>query len=197
MDADALIADLDGTIWDSRPWYTSLIARLSGREPREIRSLVESMPLPTVIDRLPEVSRARFQRAMADHIDSLRTYESVEATLSELQRSSVPIAAATSLPGWLAETMLALTGLESFFHAVSHASRPPRKPSPAVIARLLTELGLDTAASRALVVGDDQRDADLATNSGCDFAWASYGYGERPHAPKYSVLRRFSDLLHI
>ncbi len=195
MDADALIADLDGTVWDSRPWYASLIASVSGMERREVRSLIETMPVPTVIDRIPGVSRGSFQRAMAEHIDSLRIYESVESTLSELQRSSLAMAAATSLPGWIAETMLSLTGLEAFFQAVSDASTPPRKPSSAVTAGLLNELGLDAARSRTIVVGDDQRDADLAANSGCRFAWASYGYGKRPEYPKYSVLGQFGDLL--
>ena len=63
MAAATLFLDLDGTVWDSRPWYAATVARLSGAPASEIeKSLAAGESIVRVAsDR--GVTKARLARA--------------------------------------------------------------------------------------------------------------------------------------
>jgi HAD superfamily hydrolase (TIGR01509 family) len=195
MALEALVVDLDGTVWDSRPWYAKTIADAAGLPVTAVRRNLDSVPLPALIDRTPGISRGSFQRLLESNIDELVLYPGVQETLEALAGRGVVLAVATSLPGWIAVPILEASGLRALFDAVADASSSYRKPNPALLRIALPGIELNTES--VLVVGDDERDASLARLGEVGFAWASYGYGTEPDVPKYYRIDAFADLLDL
>lgn len=195
MAFEALVVDLDGTVWDSRPFYAKTIADASGLPIRTVRRELETIPLPTFIDRTPGVSRGIFQQLLESNIEGLALYPGVQETLETLAGRGVALAVATSLPGWIARPLLEAKDLRALFDSVADASSRYRKPDPALLQLVLPGIKLDTDS--VVVVGDDERDATLARRGQVGLAWASYGYGTEPNVPKYYRIDAFGDLLDL
>ncbi len=190
MAAPALLFDLDGTVWDSYPWYAKLMATSGAiSEAAVIERLRAGKSVVALLDRYA-VTPARFQK----YCRELQLFPGVRETLEELAGRATPMGAVTSLPGRLVLPMLDGIGLAGRFSAVIHAGNCRfRKPHPAPLLAALDELEV-AANDSVFYVGDRQVDAEAAIRGGLAFAWASYGYGEGCPATAKVVLKSFSDV---
>ena len=189
--------DLDGTLWDSRPWYAEILARLSGGSATELEDTLAS---GANIRRLASdrgVTSYRFDREAGRSVASLRLYDGVLRTLDDLSSLATSIGVVTNLPGRLVETVLQETGIASHLEViVTPRVGVPAKPKPHGIRRALQEMGRK-ADGRTWMVGDGVVDAEAAKAAGVRFAWASYGYEAVVPSDTETVLRSFPDVLGL
>jgi len=192
---EALVFDLDGTVWDSYPWYAQILED-EARVPKT-QTIGELSHGASVVRLINEhgVTRSRFVRRAVSSIDALSLYPGIREVLSTLRARRVPLAVFTSLPGSIAEPTLNATGLRAYFSQVVHAGNCyVRKPRPAGILQALS--AMEVAPSDAVIyVGDRADDSRAAQSAGVSFAWAAYGYSEE--LPPFITLRLRSatDLL--
>lgn len=193
----AFLFDLDGTLWDSHPWYAKVA---SSDEPERVQAVLGSLqsgrPAATVL-RACGLTGATFERACRLDGDALRLYPGVRETLATLARRSAPTAVVTNLPAWIAGPMLRATGIDRFFETVVYYARHRRpKPAPDSLVAAITELGLSVDAGGVWYVGDAEGDSQAAKAAGVQFAWVSYGYGKAP--PHHdSVVSSFEQVLDL
>lgn len=192
-----LLLDLDGTLWDSRPWYAEILARLSGDSATELEDTLAS---GVNIRRLASergVTSHRFDREAGRSAVSLRLYDGVLQTLDDLSNLATSIGVVTNLPGRLVETVLRETGIASHLEViVTPRVGVPAKPQPHGIRRALQEMGRE-ADGHTWMVGDGVVDAEAAKAAGVRFAWASYGYEAVLPPDTDTVLRSFPDVLGL
>lgn len=194
MAARALLFDLDGTVWDSFPWYAAVIAAQGGAADVEARLRAGTSVLPLAAE--CGLGRTRFFRACSTTAIPLRLYPGVIETLDALRARGTPLAAVTSLPRALAEAALGQSGLPGRFAAVIDAGHGrPYKPNPRPL-RLALEQIRHAPGRDIYYVGDVATDGQAAHAAGLSFAWASYGYGT-PYAAADAVIERFSDVLAL
>jgi HAD superfamily hydrolase (TIGR01509 family) len=175
----AIIFDLDGTIWDSEPWFARLLGAQGGPGASEYERLLRS---GTSIVKLI-ARRAAFVRIATASISSLNLYPEIRKVLALLSEKNVGLGVFTSLPGWIVEPILSGLGIDSHFRAVIHAGNcRQRKPHPMGIFNALGALGVQVGPT-VYYVGDREVDSRTARNAGISFAWASYGYGRT--APQF------------
>jgi phosphoglycolate phosphatase-like HAD superfamily hydrolase len=192
MAADALIFDLDGTVWDSWPWYASLI----GGEDEERRAdvldnLRRGRPIAKLL-RAAGIREAHFRRLCGGPFHCA-LYSGVRETLADLSEDGVPLAAVTNLPDWIAGPMLDALQLRECFSAYVHyGSTPHHKPSPAPLLRALEELKVAPGPD-AWYVGDTTTDARASEAAGVSYAWAAYGYGS-DDVESDAVIDRFEQV---
>ena len=192
-----LLLDLDGTLWDSRPLYAEILARVSGGSAAELENRLASGV--TVVHLATErgVSRSRLARAAGNSAASLRLYDDALRTLDELTDRATPMSVVTNLPGWLVMPLVQATGIAGYFEAiVTPRAGVPAKPKPHGILRALQEMGRE-ADVHTWLVGDGVADAAAARAAGVRFAWASYGYETAQPAGAETVLRSFGDVLRL
>jgi phosphoglycolate phosphatase len=182
-----VVFDLDGTLVDSahdiavsaNETVTSFggrsidlddIARTVGDGARILmqRALTEAgldPDTPGALTRFLEIYDQRL-------LDTTAPYPGTREMLT-LLAPRVRMAVLTNKPLAHSERLLAALGLREFFDAVSGGDGPlGRKPDPAGL-RALMGASLDAA----LLVGDSPVDFHTASNAGCAFVWARYGFG--------------------
>ena len=182
MAVSALLIDLDGTLWDSAPWYAHL---LEPENRRRRERLTEQLCDPSAGLRAAPLLRERygrdgFSRACTEQASRLRVYPGAGEVLRQMHRR-VALGVVTSLPGWMADPMLTAHGLDDLFAVVQTArwGMPP-KPHPAGIDRAVTALGVPSA--EVVYLGDSQTDLAAANAATVSFLWAAWGY-DKIHAP--------------
>lgn len=185
MDSKVVILDLDGTVWDSWPWYAQLLRVEPEGLATELRA---GKPIASMLRQAGR--RTDFRRLARTHSDDLALYGAVGEVLGEVVARGVRTAVVTNLPRWMAEPMLAAKRLAERFDLVLPWSTNER--SKAVrIRRAVAELG-----SRGWYVGDVAADRSAAHEAQARFAWASWGYGDEP--PRVDrVLSDFTDLVTL
>ncbi len=189
----ALLFDLDGTVWDSYPWYARVLAAedlmsesAAIRELRSGRSIVS----------LAKSCGLRLSR-LKRYQEMLPLYPGVREALDELARRATPRAVVTNLPGRLVLPILEGLGLDHHFAAVIHAGNCHfRKPHPGPLNAALEQMKI-SVSNRVFYVGDMATDAEAADRAGLAFAWASYGYGDQCPSQASRVLRRFGEVLAL
>ena len=182
MDNKVVILDLDGTVWDSWPWYAQLLQV----EPEGLASdLRAGKPIARMLRQADR--QTDFQKLARAHSDDLGLYGPVGEVLGEMAAGGVRTAVVTNLPHWMAEPMLAAKLLSERFDLVLPWSNSER--SKAVrIRRAAAQLG-----TSGWYVGDVAADRSATEQAGASFAWASWGYGEEaPEADR--VLADFTEL---
>lgn len=180
MAANALIFDLDGTVWDSATWFATALSRGDSTAADATRAqLIEGGNIISALGKAG-ISRARLL-SEAGRLGPPPLFPGMREALEELAKRDVPLAVATSLPGTLAVPMLASANLEAVFSPVVHAGtcRTP-KPHPRSIHMALEMLNIP-ASPECFYIGDRRSDAEAATRAGISFAWMTHGY-ERPAA---------------
>jgi len=184
-------------VWDSRPWYAEVIARLSGGSALQVAGELEAGASIVRMAEDYQVSKARLTRAAKDDGGSIQLYEGVLQTLDGLRERRTLVGIVSNLPGWLVTPLLQSTGLEGYIAATA-TPRPGvlAKPKPHGIRRVLHETGR-AADSRTWFVGDGAVDAEAAAAAGVQFAWASYGYYTEAPPGMAKVLKRFDDVLQL
>ena len=182
MAVKAVLLDLDGTLWDSHPWFARLIAERTRRPVADVLNQVQTghPPIARLLDQAG-ISKATFRRACANCI-LCRLYPHAAATLRALQDEGVPAGVVTNLPAWMALPMLARADLEGLIRddAVAHYRTTPRhKPAPDPLLHVMQALDVEPARS-VWYIGDTDVDAQAARAAGVSFAWAEWGYGGTP-----------------
>lgn len=180
MATAALLVDLDGTVWDSAPWYAALLHEDREKQARLARSLATPGGGANVAQLLKEAgfTASRLRRACRSR-PVPRLYAGALESLREHRSRSGLVAAVTNLPAWIVEPLAECTGLADVLdHAETAHRGVPGKPKPHLLLRALAALGVD--ATDAHVVGDSVADWQAATAAGVLFTWAAWGYGGTP-----------------
>jgi phosphoglycolate phosphatase len=188
----ALIFDLDGTIWDSYPCYGAALNSTEKFKNRNTVELLKRGENIVALIKTAEVSRSHFTKLCTEHISELKLFPGVIDGLKQLKKEKVPMGVATNLPQWLVEPILQHTGVSGFFSAYAFAAR---KPNPSGLQNVLKQLGT-SVSKESFFVGDTESDAGAANAAGVLFAWAEYGYGQKP-AKYHTIISHFSDVLHL
>lgn len=185
MALDALILDLDGTVWESRTFYMALVA---SRRPGTLAGSNAARALQQA-----GWSRAAFAKACRSGKYSLACYPGIVDVLRTLVERRVPLGASTNLPKWIADPMLKVVGLADIVGTVVCWGDTRRhKPHPEPLLAAASRLGADPRS--AWYVGDDPSDAVAAAAAGMRFAWASWGYTTAAPDGTGVILRRSADL---
>lgn len=185
MARQALIVDLDGTVWDSLPWYGELVAR---RRPGKTAGTNAAKALKEA-----GWTAGRIATICQSGQPPLICYRGVIGALRAASSDGTAVGAVTNLPRWLAEPMVAAAGLaEHLGVLVGWGDTACHKPHPQPL--LFAAKRLSVRPKDAWYVGDDPADAAAATSAGMRFAWASWGYGETEPANATRVLRTGEDL---
>ena len=186
MDNKVVILDLDGTVWDSWPWY----ARLLGVEPERLASeLRAGKSIAGMLRRAGH--QADFQRLARNSFRrACSLWVRLGRVLEEMAAGGVRTAVVTNLPRWMAEPMLAAKLLSERFDLVLPWSNSERFKEVR-IRRATAQLG-----PSGWYVGDVEADRSAAYNAEASFAWASWGYGEEvPEVDR--VLSDFTELVTL
>ena len=196
MAAAAILFDLDGTIWDSVPWYAAV---LSGGEAARMAELEQRLLRGSSVITLGGqrgFTKGALVRECRRRIGELELFPGVRDTLAVLGARAVPMGVVTSLSGDLAMAMIDGAGLSHRFQAVIHPGNcRSGKASGVPLFRALGDMGV-SASPDVVYVGDRQDDAKCARAGGVSFAWASYGYGSQPDGDA-TILRKFEEVLDL
>ena len=131
MAQQTLLLDLDGTLWDSRPWYVEILARLSDRREAELEHKLKSAANIRRLARECGVTDKRFELEAAKSAASLRFYGGALGTLDDLADRSTSMGVVTNLPGGLVKAVLRDTGIGGHFKALGWPTRQcSRRPLP-------------------------------------------------------------------
>ena len=207
MQYDALIFDIDGTLWDSR----SLVAagynkqlQAEGLErfsvtPQQLKSLFGRV-LPEIADilfgELPEEQREPLiERCSATqdkllHEDPCEIgYPQVRETLEALSKRYRLFIVSNSQAGY-PELCMEKLGLTPFIegHLCFGDTRTPKGQT---ILTLMDRYRI----SDPVYVGDTQGDYEATREAGIPFIWASYGFGQPEHYDR--KIQAITDLLHL
>lgn len=194
-----LLLDLDGTLWDSRPWFARILARASAEAPAPIEERLARGANIVALARDCGLSRARLARRAHECSDNLHLYDGAIETLGTLVDLETPMGVVTNLPAWLVNPMIAGTGLDEYFDTVITPNRfsgIPPKPNPAGIIAAIRAIS-PTSDSTIWFIGDGNADAGAAIEAGVRFAWASYGYETDPPPGTDRVLAQICDILEL
>lgn len=196
MAASAILFDLDGTIWDSIPWYAAVLSNGEDTRAADLEHELRNGGSIITIAGRRGLSKAALVRASRRRIDELQLFPGVRDTLNALGTRAVPMGIVTSLAGDLAAAMMEGTSLDHRFQTVVHPGICRfGKASGVPLQRALSHMGI-AASPEVFYVGDRADDAQCASASGVSFAWASYGYGEQP-AGDSTILRNFHEVLEL
>ena len=195
MAVDAVLFDLDGTVWDSASWYAHQIHLAAHVEPGGIEAQLVSGGNLIRLLRTYSIPRSSFLRRISISESSPPLYTDVLFTLQELSVRGTRLGAVTNLPRDIASALLELTGLRSFFSAfVPYCV--PAKPSPEPINKAIRALQLNPGAE-IYYVGDSKSDHVAAHRAGVSFVYASFGYGTRDWTLPYIEIKQFRELLAL
>ena len=195
MAARAILFDLDGTIWDSYPWYAAVLENETGVAAAETLRLLRAGASVVMIARNCGVAGSKLRRLCESCSSTLRVYPGVGDSLDKLKQRRWNLGIVTSLPERVARPLLDGCGLTNMFGAIVHANnctyRKPR-PEPLLLALQQVQAGV----LESWYVGDRSVDALAADNAGMQFAWASYGYVDG-HPRAAFELKSFRDVLDL
>ena len=127
----AVIFDLDGTVWDSWPFYASVLAELTGQSRDDLlRALRNGESIVQLHKRLG-ISRDRFIDRTTRNADRLQLYDGIGDVLCGLKEAGNTLGVVTSLPGSIANPLLTRKRLSQLFDLVIPAKFGlPPKPNP-------------------------------------------------------------------
>lgn len=184
----ALIVDLDGTVWDSRSWYDSLVAL---RRPGSAASANAAKAL-----RQAGWTESLFKSMCQSREPPLKCFSGVREALGELANRGVGLGAVTNLPRWMALPMIASVELEKVLaHVVTWGDTARHKPYPDPLCLAADRLGVPAAES--WYVGDEPSDQLAAAAAGMNFAFAGWGCSEEFLRGRTRVLRSAAEFVAL
>lgn len=195
MATSAVIFDLDGTVWDSIPFYAAALAGTEVDGNADALSQLENAPAATLLKEAG-FTKSRFRIHCQQH-ETVSLYPGARNTLQRLHDIPVPLGAVTNLPAWMADPMLACHQLDELLDSTVTAGRAkPGKPHPAPLLLCCKELGVEPDGD-CWYVGDSPGDCQSALAAGMSFAWASWGYRADAPAGTTATLERFQDITQL
>lgn len=211
-----VVFDLDGTLVDStQDLATAVNATLDEIAPgtqalptdvvrslvgNGARNLVEQSLLRAGLARPVDAVLARF---LAHYrgclLDTTRLYPGVAEGLEAVAaRPGVSLAVLSNKPGELCRAILAGLGVAHHFARIAGGGDlPGRKPDPAVLLRLIAELGF--RPDEALMVGDSPVDVRTARAAGVAVLGVAWGLdpGSLKGAPPDRILNALNELAEL
>jgi phosphoglycolate phosphatase len=185
-----IVFDLDGTLVDSsRDLASAVNATLDrlapGTAPVPLEAVVayvgegarllvarslRHVGLDLPVDDVLPVYLDRYRERL---LDQTRVYPGVSEALDALDREM--LAVLTNKPGDMSRAILEGLSLSSRFARIwGPEDVPARKPDPAGLVRLMSELGV--AAGQAWMVGDSATDVEAARGAGVKVAGVTWGF---------------------
>jgi phosphoglycolate phosphatase len=189
----AFLFDLDGTVWDSWPWYAKIFHSATGVKCEAVLSALRLGRSIVTLSRLLRIPRSRLIRLSAGAIQDLALYRGVVETLNRLADRQVLTGVVTNLPEWLAEPWLEAKDLNSLLSVREYAAA---KPKPAKLVRASHRVRR-RPDDKVFYVGDSDDDARAAQRGGVPFVWAAYGYGCIYQKNTALAIAEFSDILTL
>ena len=195
MAAKTLLLDLDGTIWDSRPWFTATISRLGRVRESEVQAHLTKDANVIHLAHRYGISKQKLASTVHEKENMLALYEDVPRVLTQLLDRSIMMALVTNLSRTIVSPVLEVANLTNYFATIVTPRQGVRaKPNPDGISRALVEM--DRCATESTwYLGDRHTDAKAARAANVRFAWASYGYEHKKPLGTEAVLNHFSDAL--
>ena len=191
MAASALIFDLDGTVWDSYPWYAERIGKGDARRRTAALADLRDAKSAATLLKKAGVTPARFRKVCAT-ADRMRLYPDALDTLIVLDQRSTALGVVTNLPNWMASPLLSMHDLDGLFGSVvTWGSTSRHKPNPDPLLLCCEQLGIDSGD--VWYVGDSPNDCRAAQAAEMPFAWARWGYCDRAPQGADEVLDGFRD----
>jgi phosphoglycolate phosphatase-like HAD superfamily hydrolase len=189
-----VVLDLDGTVWDSRPWYAQLIGHDDPAQVSNAQARLASGASAARLLKEAGYTQARFKVACRTAEPPFACFPGIMHALEQLRDYGVKLGAATSLPGWIARPMADVSGITPLLTTlVDYGATSRHKPRPdpllEALLRLNTEPGQGT-----WYVGDGHEDAAAAHAGGLQFAWASWGTTSEVPEGVNLTLREPADL---
>jgi phosphoglycolate phosphatase-like HAD superfamily hydrolase len=196
MAPQAVVLDLDGTVWDSRPWYAAVAGRGdAGQAGRALAQLEAGRPAAKVL-REAGYSYAGFSSVCRSGQPPLTCSTGLLEALCVLRDRGVELAAATNLPAWMAMPMADACGIAPLLETIVDWGATTRhKPHPDPLLEAAARLELDPRL--AWYVGDEASDAAAAEAAGMPFAWAAWGTETSPPESASVTLERPGDLADL
>lgn len=197
MASGIVVLDLDGTIWDSHPWYAQVAGRGDPlRVSHALTQLETGMPVAKVL-RAVGYTKASFRSVCRSGTPPLRCFPGIVEALGYLKDSGMALGVATNLPAWIAEPMADAAGIEPFLGTlVDYTATSRHKPYPDPLIEAMDRLKGDSTSS-AWYVGDADSDATAARAAGLLFAWASWGTASEAPDGTSLVLGEPADLVNL
>lgn len=194
MKYDAVIFDLDGTLWDStRTVADSWSASMKSMGESRVFTAVDIAGIMGCTDKeieeklfgsYGERAHALCENCMTEEppyvaVHGGRIYEGVEAMLEALSAEK-PLFIVSNCQSGYVEAFLSYSGYSRYFRDYEYLGR--RGLSKAENIRLIMERH---RLEKCVYVGDTAHDGASAHSAGCDFVHAAYGFG---HAEEYEAL---------
>ncbi len=184
---ELIVFDWDGTLMDSESHIVDCLRvamRAVGNPEEDAATLrqVIGLGLPEAIARLlPEADdkdRLRAEQAFRTEFLSpkpspSRLFDGARELLHELREQGYWLAVATGKSRRGLDKVLRETGLEPLFAVTRCADETFSKPHPQMLDEILTDM--DTAAHKALMVGDTEFDLQMAAAIGMPSLGVSFG----------------------
>ena len=206
-----VIFDLDGTLVDSVPTFTSILnAMLADRgaatrlTDRDVRPHATTGGL-AMVKGLLDGACGDAERAIAEFraryaalpTPPLSLYPGVRHGLARLADSGVPLGVWSNKPQALCEKVMDDLDLTRLLGAiVGTGPEVPLKPDLTGLDRALARMGESRAA--AVFVGDSEVDHEAARRAGVPFVMVTYGYGDRARAyPGARLADSFDEAISI
>lgn len=176
--ARAILFDLDGTVWDSWPWYAQLLHDCGAGPIDDQRTLLAGGEPAAALFHGVDLKASAFKAACT--LEPPPLFDGVAEMMGGLVDADVRLGAVTSLPKWLYAPMLAVHGELLAFETVIGWSDARRKPQPDPLELAMEHLSVEPAPEH-WYVGDTVVDAEATAAAGMSFGWAAWGYGpDRP-----------------
>lgn len=204
-----IVFDLDGTLLDSSPGIIN-----------SVRFAQEKMELPQIpvselyrfigpppklmyqqvfgLDEAQSLQATAFHRQYSREraIYEASVYSGMPELLSALKQGGYKLAVATLKGQAIAETVLSLFGLETYFDSVVGMD-----PDETYTKRKTIELAMEhtgiTDAGEVLMVGDSEYDAQGAWAAGVGFVGAVYGFGISADEQRFDLIHTPLQLLTL
>ena len=202
--ADAIIFDLDGTLWDAtgqtvRIWNEVFaqrpdislrltqddFRRLMGKTMEDIGALL--FPQKSVSERNFIMDLCGQQEVLSLRKTGGMLYEGVAETLSILAEE-FPLMIVSNCQAGYVSAFLEAHGLERYFYDFEESGKTGMPKSDNI--RLIMERN---HIDRAVYVGDTEGDQAAAERAGIPFVFAAYGFGEI-HSDTSETIQQFTDL---
>lgn len=192
-----IMLDLDGTLVDSVPDLAIAVDQMlvamdrplageakvrdwvgNGASLLVARALADDMKPDAIFleGELYDAAYIAFLKAYAEvNGRYAQVYPGVEEALERWIQQKIPLAVVTNKPLMFTKALLKSLNLSRYFHfIVGGDSLPLKKPDPAQLLYVITELDAEVGA--CWMIGDSKNDVQAARAAGCKIACVSYGY---------------------
>ncbi|MFC0424527.1 HAD family hydrolase [Lactiplantibacillus plajomi] len=198
MTYQAIMFDIDGTLTNSQPVYTTVMRAVLKEFGRDFSDDDAQLTFPMAAEQAlahlgieaDEVDRfqVRYEAVMADHFTDIKLFPGIETMMAQLP-SDVKLGIVTSQRRNEMDTVMAPHApvMAHMDVTIGADDTPKRKPDPLPLLTALKRVNV--TPENALFVGDSLSDEKTAAAANVDFGLA--GWGMDPNASHQTVAHHF------